>query len=110
MQATEAAKSPQPDQVPDPDAAQRDARLIGRWIYSEYYRSGRFSGSHHQWMVLGGDGGFSGGEDAHGRWSTQGNRLYFFWRDNTYTSYDYEVSGDSLLLSRGGQNRLWRRA
>lgn len=114
-----------------------DNRFLGRWNHSTYMSSGGFSFSTHRYRIFGPDGRFVEGSQAfadsvhfdasgnwsgwdtastgrrpgdQGTWEVDGSQLGLIWDDGSYAEYQYEVSGESMLLIPSqGENQLWEK-
>jgi len=115
----------------DQDGAQqveRDARLIGGWLYTDSYTSGEYSFAT-QWRLIinadgsylygdakvaGGGGGISGssggGDVTRGQWRTENNVIYINDGTGWQPYARYTTDGGSLLMQFGdGSKQLWKR-
>jgi|MDTC01.2.fsa_nt_gb hypothetical protein len=113
-----------------------DPRLFGIWKHEKIYMSGEFSAITVRTMVLnpdgtcreGGklaasmshqdsDGNFSGSTSGkssggfryQGKWSTRNKRIFLHWGTDGEETWDYLISGDSLLFKGDGEKKLWKR-
>ncbi len=113
-----------------------DPRLSGIWKHEKVYMSGEFSAITVRTMILnpdgtcleGGklaasmshqdsDGNFSGSTSGkssggfryQGKWSTRNKQIFLNWGTDGEETWDYLISGDSLLFKGDGEKKLWKR-
>lgn len=117
-------------------APKGDARLVGRWRYTDTYVSGDFSMVDEEHLVLEADGTFRiGGRvmggmqhsddagmytgdssvdsgrraDAHGRWHTHEKRITLRWENGRVEEWEYLISAGEMMFRSGDAKKLWER-
>jgi hypothetical protein len=114
-----------------------DPRLFGKWRHQSTYLSGEFSAVTVRYLILSPDGTcLSGGQlmagmqhtdsagnytgdthvdsgngiDSRGRWRAAEKRIVLTWSDGSSESWEYFISGNSMLFKSNGSKKLWQRA
>jgi len=127
--SAQAPQTPAPQGQASSPEGQRDPALYGRWVKSETYTSGAFSGTTRTYLQFnpdgtmlygGGDvtagvggvsGSSSGGDVTEGLWRTENNLLY---ARGSHTAWSllgrYYIEGNRMLTTAAdGTREVWHR-